>query len=212
MNGTNHSISGFPHVTGRSPGTKLRAAGLVLTAFVGSILVIWVSRATWERVDNLQRQFATVKADSFYRGVRMRSDIERMNDNLLRYRLHGDPADAEAFYSGTQDFKERLESNSTHAATSMEIEFLRRIRTAYNDYSIESAKVLEASRARWSLTQAKAFQVSYVKVQKQSEELLSLCDKFIADQRSAFNDFLRGSDGTLAIFKQLLQIAAGLLL
>jgi signal transduction histidine kinase len=142
----------------------------------------------------------------------MRSDIERMNDNLLRYRLHGDPADAEAFYSGTQDFKERLESNSTHAATSMEIEFLRRIRTAYNDYSIEGAKVLEASRARWSLTQAKAFQVSYVKVQKQSEELLSLCDKFIADQRSAFNDFLRGSDGTLAIFKQLLQIAAGLLL
>src|SRR5271155_1519392 len=98
MNGTNHSTSGFLHVNGGGPGTKLRVAGLILTALVGSILVIWVNHATWERVDNLQRQFAGLKVDSFYRGVRMRNDIERMNEGLLRYRLRGDTNDAEAFY------------------------------------------------------------------------------------------------------------------
>ena len=59
---------------------------------------------------------------------------------------------------------------------------------------------------------AKDFQVSYEKVQKQSEHLLSLCDTFIDNQRSAFDAFLRESNRTLAGFKRLLQIAAGLLL
>jgi signal transduction histidine kinase len=212
MNGTNHSTSGFPNFTGGGPATKLRVAGLVFTALVGSILVIWVNHTTWERVDNLQRQFASLKADSFYRGVRMRNDIERLNDSLLRYRLRGDPADAEAFHSGTRDFKQRLEQNSTNTATPLEIDFFQRIRTAYDDYSIESEKVLEASRARWSSTQAKDFQVSYEKVQKQSEQLLSLCDTFIDNQRSTFDAFLRGSDRTLVIFKRLLHISAVLLL
>jgi signal transduction histidine kinase len=211
MNGTNHSTSGFPNFTGGGPATKLRVAGLVFTALVGSILVIWVNHTTWERVDNLQRQFADLKADSFYRGVRMRNDVERMNDSLLRYRLRGDPADAEAFHSGTRDFKHRLEDNSTNAATPLEIDFLRRIGTVFGDYLIESAKVLEASRAWWR-SPAKDFQVSYEKVQKQSEQLLSLCDTFIDNQRSSFGDFLRGSDRTLVIFKRLLHISAVLLL
>ena len=151
MNGTIHSTSGFPHITGGGPATKLRVAGLILTAVLGSILVIWVNRTTWERVDQLQRQFAGLKADSFYRGVRIRNDIERLNDILLRYRLRGDPADAEAFHSGTRDFKQRLERDRTNAATPLEIDFFQRVGAAYDDYLIESAKVLEASRAWWSI-------------------------------------------------------------
>jgi signal transduction histidine kinase len=211
MNGTNHSTSGFLHITGGGPGTKLRVAGLILTALVGSILVIWASRATWERVDDLQRQFAGLKADSFYRGVRMRNDIDRMNEDLLRYRLRGDTNDAEAFYRGTRDFKLQLDRNSTNAATPLERDFFKRIGTVYDGYLIESAKVLEASRAWW-ISPAKDFQVSYEKVQKQSGLLLSLCDSFIENQRSSFNDFLRGSNRTLANFKRLLQISAVLLL
>jgi signal transduction histidine kinase len=212
MNGTIDSTRGFPHFSGGGPATKLRVAGLILTALLGSILVIWVNRATWQRVDNLQRQFTGLKADNFYRGVRMRNDIERLNDSLLRYRLRGDPADAEAFHSGTRDFKKRLEQNRINAATPLEIDFLERIGTAYDDYLIESAKVLEASRARWSSTQAQDFQVSYEKVRKQSAYLLSLCDTFIDNQRSSFDAFLRDSNGTLANFKRLLQISAALVL
>ena len=128
MNGTNHATSGFPHFTVGGPATKLRVVGLILTALLGSLLVLWVSRATWERVDQLQSQFASLKADSFYRGVRMRDDIARMNESLLRYKLRGDTNDAEAFHRGTQDFKQRLDYNSTNAATPLEMDFLQRIR------------------------------------------------------------------------------------
>src|SRR5277367_5241577 len=104
MNGTIHSTSGFPHVTGngRSPATKFRVAGLVLTALLGFILVLWTSHSTRQRLVHLQGEFAGLKADSFYMGVRMRNDIERLNDALLRYRLRGDTNDAEAFRSGTR--------------------------------------------------------------------------------------------------------------
>jgi signal transduction histidine kinase len=217
MNGTIHSTGGSPHVSGngsnRSPKTRLRVAGLALTALFGSILVIWVSRTTWERVDDLQRQFAGLKADSFYLGVRMRNEIERMNDSLLRYRLHGDTNDAEAFRSGTLDFKTQLDRNSASAATPAEQNFFQSMRRAYGDSLVESATVLEASRVRWNkTTQAVDFQDSYEKVQKQSTYLLSLCDTFIDNQRSDFDGLLKGSDHTLANFKQLLQIAAVLLL
>jgi signal transduction histidine kinase len=213
MNGTIHSTSGFPHVTGNGPGptAKLRVAGLALTALLGFILVIWVSRSTWERLDHLQREFAGLKADSFYMGVRMRNDIERLNDTLLRYRLRGDTNDAEAFRSGSRDFKQRLERDRAKAATPLEFDFFQQVGTAYDDYLIESAKGLEASRAWWS-SKAKDFQVSYEQVQKQSERLLALCDKFIDDQRLDFDAFLKASNHTLANFKQLLQISAVLLL
>jgi hypothetical protein len=61
-------------------------------------LVIRVNRATWERVDQLQRQFAGLKTDSIYRGVRIRNDIERLNDSLPRYRLRGEPGRKYAVY------------------------------------------------------------------------------------------------------------------
>jgi signal transduction histidine kinase len=103
-----------------------------------------------------------------------------------------------------------LEHNRTNPATPLESDFLQRVGAAYDDYLVESAKVIEASRAWWR-SPSKDFQVSYEKVQQQSEQLLSLCDTFIDNQRSAFDAFLRESDRTLAGFKRLLQISAGLL-
>ena len=89
MDETYHSTPDVRRITGGGPATKLRVAGLAVTALFGSILVIGISRTTWERVDRLQREFAGLKADSFYLGVRMRGDIQRLNDTLLRYRLRG---------------------------------------------------------------------------------------------------------------------------
>lgn len=212
MDETIHSTRGMPRITGRGPATKLRMAGLGLTALLGSILVIWISRNTWEKVDHLQHEFASLKADSFYLGVRMRGDIQRLNDTLLRYRLRGDAGDSDAFRSGAQEFRLWLEMNKTNTATPLEFRFFEQVSTAYNGYLNESMKVLEASRARWESTRAKDFQDSYEKVQTQSQYLLHLCNTFIDDQRSSFDAFLKESNRTLTTFQQLLQLSLGLLL
>jgi len=73
--GTIHSTGGFPRITGaiRQPSCAWRAC--LLTVLLGSILTSWVSRTTWQRLDNLEGEFAALKAESFYLGVHMRGGI-----------------------------------------------------------------------------------------------------------------------------------------
>jgi signal transduction histidine kinase len=209
---TNHSTSGHPRITGGHPKTKLRLAGLGLTAVLGAVLIIGVSRTTWQRVDQLQSEFASLRAESFYLGVRMHSGVRRLNDTLLRYRLKGDTDDYELFRKEAEDLKHWLEQNRTNAITELEHEFFLKVGTAYDDYRGESTQVLEASRNRWLTTQARNFQDSYEKVQQQSQYLLNLCNSFIEDQRAAFDQFLGESKHTLGRFEQLLRLSLALLL
>ena len=65
------AIGGTPRAN-PTPAAKLRLAGLILIALLGSVLVIWVSRTTWERVDHLQREFVGLKAKDFYLAVHLK--------------------------------------------------------------------------------------------------------------------------------------------
>jgi signal transduction histidine kinase len=206
--GTFHSTAGPTGFTGRLPAARLRLVGLTLTALLGSVLVIWVSRTTWQRVDSLQTQVTGLNADNFYLGVRMRSDVQRLNDMLLRYRLRGDTNDAEAFRADSQIFRQWLDQNSTNAITPIESAFFGQVQTAYADYLADTTEVLDSSRGRAQSAQIKDFRVSYEKVQNQSRRLIELCDTFISNQRASFAEFLRESDGTLTTFKQLLRLSS----
>src|SRR5260221_12463412 len=132
--GTFHSTDGLTGSPGRVPAARLRLAGLALTALLGSLLVIWVSRTTWLRVESLQREFAGLKADNFYIGGRVRNDIQRLNDALLRYRLRGDTNDAEAFRAEAQALGQWLDQNSTNTVTPVEREFFSQVMAAYGGY------------------------------------------------------------------------------
>lgn len=210
--GTFHATGGLARITGANPKTRARLAGLVLAALLCSVLVIWVSRTTWERVERLQGEFAGLKAESFYLGVRMKGDIQRLNDTLLRYRLRGDASDYDLFHTEGYALKEWLQAHRAGAVAALEREFFDHMGLAYDEYLAESLKLLEASRGRWQVTRAREFQESYEKLQRQSRHLLRLCDSFIADQRSAFDDFLKESQATLATFQLLLKVSLALLL
>jgi signal transduction histidine kinase len=216
MDGTISARHGLAGATGKVPTVRLAVAGLCLTAVLGSILVLWASRTTWGQVESLQREFAGLKADNFYLGVRMRGDIQRLNETLLRYRLRGDTNDAAAFRSQAEEFKQWLEHNGTVAATPLEREFFHQVRTAYDDYAAESAALLRESLRsnlgpiKWG--QGDKFKASYEKVQRQSRHLLDLCDSYIDNQRTSFEALLKTSQGTLAQFQQLLQFSEALVL
>ena len=211
MDGTDQSTGGFRRITGNNPAAKLRLAGLGLTALLGSTLVIWISTTTWKRVDRLQREFAGLRAESFYRGVRMRGGIQSLNDTLLRYRLRGEEADAEAFRAEAKMFKQWMLESSTNAVTPLEREFVVQIGIAYDEYLTDSTKTLEAGRSWWP-NRAGNFLASYEKVQTQSHYLLNLCDTFINNQRSGFDEFLAESNRTLTTFQHLLKLSLVLVL
>jgi signal transduction histidine kinase len=210
MDGTEHTTRGLPRTTGAHPVARRRLAGLVVIVLLGTILTIWVSHTTWTRLDNLEQEFAGLNAESFYLGVRMRGQIQRLNDTLLRYRLRGDASDVEAFQTEVREFRQRLDSASDIVVTPLEKNFIDEIGQAYNEYLINSTEMLEAG-IRWWQTREGLFPSSYEKVQEQSQRLLLLCDTFIENQRSAFDDFLDESNRTLQAFQRLLLLSLVLL-
>jgi len=159
----------------------------------------------------LQHEFAGLNPASFYLGVRMKGDIQRLNDTLLRYRLHGEAVDYDLFLGNARELTQWFEANRTNAVTPMEREFFEQMGGAYYEYLIESTNLLEASNGRLQ-TKVGAFPTNYEKVQRQSQHLLDLCDAFIYGQRLAFNDFLEESNNTLTTFQRLLKLSVALLL
>jgi len=210
MDGTFQATGALPRANPRRPAVKLGLAGLVLTALLGSILVVWVSHKTWERVDRLQRGFAGLNPDSFYLGVRMKDNIQGLNDTLLRYRLRGEAADYDLFYANARELSEWLEVNRTNAVAPLERKFYEQMGDAYQEYLSESTNLLNAGTG--IQTKVGAFPTSYEKVQKQSVHLLELCDNFIRDQRLAFDNFVAESNVTLAAFQDLLKLSVVLVL
>ena len=211
MDGLFQATGALPRASSARPVARLRLAGLVVTALLVSILVVWVSRTNWNRMERLQQEFAGLNPDSFYLGVHMKGDIQRLNDTLLRYRLHGESADYDLFLGNVQDLTQWFEANRTNAVTPMERQFFGQLGGAYYDYLNVSTNLLEAGTGRLQ-TKAGAFPTSYEKVQQQSQHLLDLCDAFIYGQKLAFNDFLDESNNTLTTFQLLVKITVVLLL
>jgi signal transduction histidine kinase len=212
MDGTFHATDGPGDATQGRLRIRLRLVSLGVVLMLSSLLFAWVNRSTWQRMERLQKEFAGMKADDFYLGVRMRSGIQQLNDTLLRYRLRRDTNDAEAFRTDAQVFRQLLDSNSTNSLTPVEHEFFDQVTMAYDNYLIESKPVLEANLGRLQSTQARDFKESYEKIQNQSRRLLDLCDSFINNQRSSFAESLNLSSHTLASAEHLLQLSLLVLL
>lgn len=185
----------------------------MLTALVGSILVIWVSRTTWERVNHLQQEFAGLRAKDFYLAVHLKSGIQQLNNTLLSYRLGGesDTNDYNQFLNDSQELAQWFEANRTNAVTPLERDFFKRMNVSFNNYLTDSSNLLTA-KTGFLETKSVAFLASYEKVQQQSQYLLGLCDAFIQGQSSAFDEFLQESNRTLATFQRLLKLSVALLL
>jgi len=211
MGETISTTGGSRRATQTRPAAKLRLAGLVLTALLGSILVIWTSRTTWERVDHLQHDFAGLKAKDFYLAIDLESRIQRLNDTLLRYRLRGEAADYDQFQKNLQELTQWFRSNQTNAVTPLETKFFKLMSAPFNGYLTASTNLLTA-KIGFLESKAVAFPTSYEKVQKQSQHLLDLCDTFIRDQSLAFDNFLQESNSTLTRFRRMLKLSLALLL
>jgi signal transduction histidine kinase len=205
------ATGGSPGATSTPPAAKLRLAGLVLTALLGSMVVIWVSRTTWERVNHLQQRFNNLKAKDFYLAVHMKSEIQQLNDTLLRYRLRGETNDYNQFYRDSHELTLWFNANQSDAVTPLEREFFRRMDGTYYNYLRDSTNLL-AARIGFLESKAVAFPGSYEKVQQQSQRLLDLCDSFIRDQSTAFDNFLEESNHTLATFQRRLKLSVTLVL
>jgi signal transduction histidine kinase len=214
MSETFYSTDGSKETHPARPKIKIGLFGLVLAIFVTTILMLLgVSRATWNRVDTLQREFTGLRADNFYWGVRIQSSVRRLNDALLRYRLAGADDDRDRFVKESKELEAWLERFQTHATTRLEREFAEKITAAYRDYLRQTAKIqVKQPIPIKKMIQGKdyMFPEDYREVQAQSEALLTLCEEFIGEQRTSFDTFLNDSNATLETFQRILLLSVAL--
>src|SRR5688572_25652418 len=79
------SSSGDSEKTMRRGSAKLRLVVGTALLLAAIALVIWIRNVTWQRVGELESEFAAIRSERFLLGLHARESIVRMNATLLRF-------------------------------------------------------------------------------------------------------------------------------
>ena len=206
------------------PKPRIRSLGVLLAILVGTVLILWVGRAVWSRLDNLQLEFSGLQVDNFYFGLQMQSSSRRLDSLLQRYRLG--PVDEreehrDSFQRESRELKQWLDCSSTNTFFPGERDLVRQIVVTCHEY-LQEADAMFGVETQFTDSgagvdgasdgQVQAEMGSYQRALATSETLRGLCEEFINQQRSSFEAFLSHSKATLKTFQRSLRISMALVL
>lgn len=177
--------------TGWEPPGPWRLAGLAVVVLLGVGLIGWLLHSTWTRLEQVQRDFAAMEAESFYLGLRIRSQFEHLNASLLRYRLSkSDPAERDRFRADALALSGELARTKPLLATPDERGLADEIEAAFATYLERAAPLIETS-----LRAIRRESVSEVsdEIRGLSAPVRELCERLIRAQEVSWNGFLEES-------------------
>jgi signal transduction histidine kinase len=216
---TKHATGGFRRITRLMPRAEVRVFGFVVVVICGTLLLSWITHTLWNQLDRLQKDYAAVQSESFYLGVHLRGALRGLNDKLLQFGTSQDPTYREAFLNDSADLKDWISTNRvllTEMAkpdvlktveVSKQLEILQRVETIYGEYLTNATTILSETN---SAITPHPFEETYRQVRDISTRLFPLCDDLVASQREGFNEFLRGTQETLASHQRLLVICSAM--
>jgi len=208
MADTIDSTGGLGRITRIAPVSKLRLAAFVAFLVAGVALLAWIDSDTWRQVGRLEQEFATIKAESYYVGVHLRTKLRQLNDAQLAYLLHANTAERDRFRREAGELQGWFASREARFSTLKEGEFFNAAKRAFERYRADSLKLLEENRPDG---RAEEFGISYERVHGSSQQVLAQCDRLIEVQRQAFDSFLIASQETLVSLERLLKLSFGIL-
>lgn len=220
MLGTKYATSGLRRITQMAPPVKLRFVGFFLVMVCGAVVLTWITRTSWLQLEQLQREHAAVRSESFYLGVTLRSSVRSLNGKLLQYGMSRDATAREGFLKEALEFNHLMATNSSQLTKLSgmrlsrkmqlftDLELLGKIQRSYTNYLVEAERIFEGRPP----PDVDTFMEVYKKVQLSSKELLSYCDQLVGVQGEGFAAFLGATQSTLLDHKRLLQLTVILIL
>ena len=127
MSGTNYSKPSLRQLTPLGFPLRWRVVGFVAAVSLGAFLIGRIDTSVWQKVKQLERDFAAIKTERFYHSVKIRSSIRQLNDDLFRYHLKGDQGDLRRFQEGTEQFSQWIIARRDEANSSQEIALFHQI-------------------------------------------------------------------------------------
>jgi signal transduction histidine kinase len=198
------SSSGDSEKTTRRGSPKMRLGVGVALLFGAIALVIWIRSVTWQRVAELENEFAAVHSERFLLGLHARESVVRMNAALLRFQLSGDMAERESFLRIQRDLTNRFDRTVSVLTTEPERRVAEALRTAYGIYQNETADMIE--RPARPIRKDTASEV-YEIIQNKSREVVRLANELVAAQNRAWIDFFGQSTYSLASLHRMLWVS-----
>jgi signal transduction histidine kinase len=176
-----------------SKGWGAIVVGLFL--LVGGLLLATVAGRTWNRLDKLQQEFAAMETEGYLLGVRLGSNLERLNATLLRFQLSkGDPAERSRFGQEARRFTDLLAAGKPALATAAERELAAQIEAGFQTYQLHVAPLLE--KGVRAVRRDSAAEVSD-QINALSVPLAELCDRLAQAQKASWKSFLSTSHNNL---------------
>ncbi len=191
MSATNCCSGALKKRTQPKPPLPWRLVGLTTLGLLGAGLLGWHVRSTWVRLEQLQREFVAMEAESFYLGLRLRSGLEHLNGALLRFQLSkAEREERDRFHAEAQTLSALLTQTKPLLATAQERDLVNQIERAFADYLNRAAPLLETSLR--TVRRESASEVSE-RISVLSVPLRELCERLIEAQKVSWSGFLEAS-------------------
>jgi signal transduction histidine kinase len=220
MADTKSSSGGFRRITRLNQPVKVRLLGFVAVVVGGTVLLSWITYSTWQQLDSLEKEYATVRSESFYVGVTMRGEMRSLNDKILQFGLTHDPETRNAFLEESGELQSLIRTNRVELDRLAKLRLLsaldmlnqeailQRAEREYGKYLTNAASLLSPNGPS-ARTQV-SFERLYNRIRDSSADVIALCNDLVRAQREAFGEFLTQTQGTLASHHRLLRISMAL--
>lgn len=202
--GETKSSSGDSENITRPGSAKARLILGVALLLAAMALVIWIRSVTWQRVSELENEFAAIRSERFLLGLHARESIVRMNATLLRFQLSGEMGEREAFLRIGRELTNRFDRTLPALATETERQAAERFRAAYEVYRNETADMIE--RAARPIRKDTASEVHGI-IEAKSRDLIRFAEDLVAAQDIAWTGFFGQSTRVLTSLHRMLWIS-----
>ncbi len=208
MTGTFDSTGGLRRTTWWEPSFRVRLAGFAVAVTALALLIICVDTNIWRQQERLQEQFAAIKTERFYFGVKVRISLRQIRQTWLDLYLTGDPGDRAAFQREALGLQQWLRREENTFAAVGEREKFQQLETACSAFLAHLDRLMRKGGPRPS---HEGFAAAYEELRAECQPVLNLCDEVVKAERKEFDDFLARSDQTLFSLQRLLLLSLLLL-
>jgi len=210
MSGTKYTKPGLRQLTPLGfPLLRWRVVGFVAAVASGAFLIGRIDTSVWQKVKQLERDFAAIKTERFYHSVEIRSQMKQLNEDLFRYYLKGDPTDLRQFQTRTQQFSTWIMARRDEADAPRETGLFRQIELDFTHYVSKTAELPKRPAiSLWPQTRLDEINQTLRQI---SAPVLDQADRLMEVQRESFNGFFTQSQSTLDSLQHLILVSLVLL-
>jgi signal transduction histidine kinase len=205
MSGQNTSISDSWRIPTPNRLARRGLIGIIAALIVGALLNAWINLLTWQRVLQLDQDFAAIRAERFYHSVHLRSGLRRLNDTLFRFHLKGDPHDLDQFHADSNRLRSWLDTRTAEAASALERATLLDLTAHYSSY-LRETDALQKRRPTFVSARRQLDEINE-RLRLAAVPFFDSADQLMEIQRVGLTGFLQQSQQTLESFQRLTKLS-----